>query len=123
VLIAITLICVASGVYAHWMRPRKLELLVEEFNERIDERRYDDAYEIAFEAKRAYPKHPVTELLVEKAKFARQIAYNERPIDRGFVCYPYVIPDSTQEPAETETAVTFMNMERWEAIAAKWKQR
>jgi hypothetical protein len=62
-------------------------------------------------------------LLVEKAKFAKQIAYNERPIERGCIGYPQVIPDPTPEPPDAETEVTYLNMERWEALAAKWKKR
>ncbi len=122
-LLTTTVICVGTGVYARWIHPRKLELLVEKFNETIDERRYDDAYEIALEAKRGYPKHPDAELLVEKAKFAKQISYSEAPIERGFVGYPQVILDPTPEPPDAETEVTYMDKEWWEALAAKWKQR
>lgn len=122
-LVAITLICVMSGVYAHWIRPRKLELLVDEFNKTIDERHYDDAYKIALEAKRSYPKHPAAKLLVEKAKFAKQIAYNERPIEKGFVGYPQVISNPTPEPPDAETEVTFMDQEWWEALAARRTHR
>jgi len=116
-LLAITFICVASGVYAHWMRPRKLELLVEEFNERIDERRYDDAYRIALEAKRGYPKHPVVELLVAKAEFAKQIATNTEPACgtgswRGDECSP-------ADDVTSESEVTWMDPAKWKAVADK----
>jgi hypothetical protein len=121
-LLAITLICIASGVYAHWMQPRRLELLVEEFNKTIDERRYDDAYKIALEAKRGYPKHPVSELLVAKADFAKQIATNTAPACgtgswRGG-CIGYSSEDIPSEPQ-----MTYMDPKKWEAIADKSKQR
>jgi hypothetical protein len=76
-LLATTLVCAATGVYAPWIRPRPLELLVDEFNTAIDERRYEDAFALGSEARRGYPKSAVADLVYEKAKFARQIVCRE----------------------------------------------
>ncbi len=55
----------------------KLAQLVEQFNKLIDERRYAEAEIIAKQANEIAPQNAVTTLLVEKSKFAKQIAFNE----------------------------------------------
>ena len=55
----------------------KLAQLVEQFNRLIDERRYAEAEIIAKQAHEIAPENAVTTLLVEKSKFAKQIAFNE----------------------------------------------
>lgn len=117
-LLTTTLICVASAVYARWIRPRKLEVLVEEFNTAIDERRYDDAYSLGCEAKRSYPKSAVAELLVEKAQFALQISTNRGPKQNGFFCWS--LPD---EGASNDTEFSWVDTEKWKALADKLRRR
>ncbi len=122
-MLSTALICVASGVYARWMRPRKLELLVEEFNKRIDERHYDDAYEIALEANRGYPKNAVTDLMVAKAEFAKVISTNTQPAGcgtgswRGGGCYCGV------EGISSDSQVSYGDPEKWKTVTGKRKRR
>ncbi len=114
-LLTTTLICVTSGVYARWIRPRKLELLVEEFNTAIDECRYDDACAIGREAKWGYPDNVVAGFLSEKAECASQIATNTVPSGIRFgetQCYfDDVIPGNEGE-------VKYMDPIKWQEIVA-----
>ena len=115
-----TLLCVATGIYARWIRPRPLELLVNEFNTAIDERRYDDAFALGSEARWGYPKSDVAELLFLKGEFARQISTNTEPVDNRFVgthCYfGEGIPGD-------ESVVSNIDTKKWEALGAKLMQR
>jgi hypothetical protein len=117
-LLVITLVCVGTGVYARWIRPRKLEVLMDEFNTAIDERRYDDVYSLGCEAKRSYPKSAVAELLVEKAKFALQISTNRGPRQNGF--FGCSLPD---EGPNDDTEFSWVDTEKWKALGDKLRRR
>src|SRR6185295_12227519 len=78
-LLATTVICVGTGAYVRWLRPRPLLHLIQECNTAIGEGRYDDACAFGREAKWGYPDNVVAGFLSEKAEYARQIATNTVP--------------------------------------------
>ncbi|MFN0018999.1 MAG: hypothetical protein ACKVP0_12115 [Pirellulaceae bacterium] len=120
-LLTTTLICIGTGVYARWMRPRKLELLVEEFNTAIDECRYDDACAIGREAKWGYPEHVAASLLSEKGEYARQIATNTAPV--GGSCGETQCYFGDDVPGNESEGVVYMDTKKWEEIVALRKRR
>lgn len=77
-LILVTLACIVSSIFA-WRqnRQRRLVRLVESFNVAMDEQRYNDAKSIARVAHKELPSDPLTESMLEKADFARQVVFDQ----------------------------------------------
>lgn len=80
-LMVVTLSSVALAEFAwHRERQRVLGLSVDAFNRTVDDRRYGAAYRFALQARSEYPSSSVAELMIEKAIFARQIAYADENV-------------------------------------------
>jgi general secretion pathway protein D len=97
----------------------KLGQLVEQFNSLIDERRYAEAEIIAKQANEIAPQNPVTALLVEKSKFAKQIAFNEDNKARkeaGYIGAYNAIEESSQ-PWDDRESIKWMEVTKWEQIS------
>jgi general secretion pathway protein D len=97
----------------------KLAQLVEQFNRLIDERRYAEAEAIAKQAHEIAPQNAVTTLLVEKSKFAKQIAFNEDVKARkqdGYLGAMGALEDS-HVPWDDRESIKFMDVTKWEQMS------
>ena len=97
----------------------KLGQLVEQFNKLIDERRYAEAEIIAKQANEIAPQNPVTTLLVEKSKFAKQIAFNEdtkAAKEAGYMGAMNGLEDASIPWNDSEN-IRYMDVTKWEQIS------
>lgn len=97
----------------------KLGQLVEQFNKLVDERRYAEAEIIAKQANEIAPENPVTTLLVEKSKFAKQIAFNEdnkSAKEAGFRLAMNGLEEASV-PWDDSESIKYMDVTKWDQIS------
>ena len=97
----------------------KLAQLVENFNKLIDERRYAEAEVVAKQANEIAPENPVTVLLVEKSRFAKQVAFNEDLQSRknAGVIAAFDSAEESIIPFDDRNPIVFGDVTRWEQIS------
>jgi general secretion pathway protein D len=102
----------------------KLAQLVEQFNKLIDERRYAEAEIIAKQAHEIAPENSVTALLVEKSKFAKQIAFNEdnkAAKEAGYLGAMNSLEEAAI-PWNDAESIKYMDVTKWEQISKMRKR-
>lgn len=117
--VVMTLTAAAILVVQNWPRPPTMLELVEEFNQHMEDRQYQEAIVVAEEANRLFPDDEIIETMKWKARFAqritgaRQFAVDD-DFHRGFVCLG---PDyDFEEPPHPEVI-------DWAEIAARFDNK
>lgn len=102
----------------------KLAQLVEQFNKLIDERRYSEAEIIAKQANEIAPENPVTALLVEKSKFAKQIAFNEdnKAAKEAGTLGAFNSMEDAAIPFDDREPIRYMDVTKWDQISKMRKR-
>lgn len=96
---------------------QKLADLVEKFNTLIDERRYPEAEVVAKQAREVAPDNPVTETLVWKSRFIRNIAEDEDIVDKSQIGF------NAAMLSVGESGIPFDDREPWKiGDADKWEK-
>ena len=99
----------------------RIGVLVDQFNELIDERRYAEAEVLARQARELAPEEPVVQTLVWKSRFVKRIGdqmANRELKEQGFVDTLFSVEQASM-PFDDRNPIVFDEARNWEELTLR----
>ena len=95
---------------------------VEKYNELLQQKRFDEAIVLAKEARVLQPENPVSELMVLKAKFARQDDFNKNLKERKDDQFTQQLNDVDESATGYVSDIDYPTLKKWKELTDRRKK-